>query len=157
RIAAGAMEETNAARLVARSGGNPLFFEQLVLNAGDAATRPLAGTIRALVQSRLDRLAIADRNALQAASVLGQRFTLATLLAIMRRSDFEPRPLVDAGLLAFDGDMVMFVHALIQEATYASLLSDAAQAFHRRAAEWFGDSEPDLRASHLDRANDPRS
>src|ERR1043166_3743824 len=51
--------------------------------------------------------------------------------------------------------MMMFVHALIQEATYASLLGETARGLHRRAAELLGDAEPDLRASHLDRAGDP--
>jgi class 3 adenylate cyclase/tetratricopeptide (TPR) repeat protein len=155
RAATSAMDEVNASRLVIRSGGNPLFLEQLVLNAGDSDAKPLPGTIRALVQARLDRLSPGDRSALQAASVLGQRFALPALRALVRQPNFDPGPLVTAGLLAFDGTMMTFVHALIQEATYASLLSDAAQALHRRAAEWLGDAEPDLRASHLDRANDP--
>jgi len=38
-------------------------------------------TIRGLVQARLDRLAAADRAALQAAAVLGQRFSVAALRA----------------------------------------------------------------------------
>ena len=155
RAATSAMDEVNANRLVTRSGGNPLFLEQLVLNAGDADAKPLPGTIRALVQARLDRLSPEDRSALQASSVLGQRFGLLALRALVRQPDFDPAPLVTAGLLAFDGPMMTFVHALIQEATYASLLSEGAHALHRRAAEWLGDAEPDLRASHLDRANDP--
>jgi len=155
RVATTTVDEANTNRLVARSGGNPLFLEQLVLNAGDAEAKPLPNTIRALIQARLDRLSPGDRNALQGASVLGQRFALPALRALVRQPHFDPAPLVVAGLLAFDGSMMTFVHALIQEATYASLLTDSAQALHRRAAEWLGDAEPDLRASHLDRANDP--
>lgn len=155
RAATSVFDEVNTARLVDRSGGNPLFLEQLVLNTGDTEARPLPGTIRALVQARLDRLTQVDRGALQAASVLGQRFALPALRSLLRQPHFDAKPLVDAGLLAFDGDMVMFVHALIQEATYASLLGEAARGLHRRAAEWLGDAEPDLRASHLDRAGDP--
>jgi class 3 adenylate cyclase/tetratricopeptide (TPR) repeat protein len=155
RAATSAIDEAHTARLVDRSGGNPLFLEQLVMNTADAEAKPLPGTIRGLVQARLDRLAKADRAALQAASVLGQRFALAALRSMLRQPHFDARPLVDAGLLAFDGDMVMFVHALIQEATYASLLGETARGLHRRAAEWLGEAEPDLRASHLDRAGDP--
>ena len=157
QAATSALREADASRLVARSGGNPLFLEQLALSAGDAEGRPLPGTIRALVQARLDRLEALDRTALQAASVLGQRFALTGLRALIRRPDYAVQPLIAAGLLAWDGDMVMFGHALIQEATYASLLSDAARTLHRRAADWLGDSEPDLRASHLDRAGDPEA
>ena len=155
QVAADAIDRTNTNRLVARAGGNPLFLEQLLLSAGDAEARPLPGTIRALVQARLDRLAQADRSAIQAAGVLGQRFSLPALRALLHRPDYDVRPLVEAGLLALDADMMMFGHALIQEATYASLLNEAARALHRRAADWLGDSEPDLRAGHLERANDP--
>jgi class 3 adenylate cyclase/tetratricopeptide (TPR) repeat protein len=155
QAATSALREGDTDRLVARSGGNPLFLEQLALSVGDAESRPLPGTIRALVQARLDRLEPTDRSALQAASVLGQRFALAALRALIHRPDYEVRGLIDSGLLAWDGDMVMFVHALIQESTYASLLSDAVRTLHRRAADWLADSEPDLRASHLDRAGDP--
>lgn len=155
RAAASALHQADTARLVARSGGNPLFLEQLVLSAGDTEARTLPDTIRALVQARLDRLVPADRAALQAASVLGQRFSLAALRALAQRADYEVRPLVEADLLREDGDLMMFVHALIQEGTYASLLGETARTLHRRAAAGLGDDEPDLRASHLDRAGDP--
>ncbi|MFO1079691.1 MAG: adenylate/guanylate cyclase domain-containing protein [Reyranellaceae bacterium] len=152
-----ALRAADAERLAVRSGGNPLFLEQLALSGGDgdAAARPLPGTIRALVQARLDRLAPADRAALQAASVLGQRFALVALQTLLRRPDYDVAPLIEAGLLAWDGDRVMFSHALLQESTYASLLGEAARGLHRRAAEGLGDDEPDLRASHLERAGDP--
>lgn len=155
RMAASALHESVLGRLVTRSGGNPLFLEQLALNAAEADTGPLPGSIRGLVQSRLDRLARSDRAALQAAAVLGQRFSQAALEVIIGQRGYDPRPLIDAVLLVRDGGMLMFAHALIQEATYASLLGETARRLHRRAADWFGENEPDLRAEHLDRAGDP--
>jgi class 3 adenylate cyclase/tetratricopeptide (TPR) repeat protein len=155
QAAASAVDEAVVARFVARSGGNPLFLEQLALSAAEAEATSLPGSIRGLVQARLDRLTRTDRAALQAASVLGQRFSLAALQALTVESSYDPQPLIDGGLLMRDGDMLMFAHALIQEATYASLLSETARRYHRRAADWLGESEPELRAQHLDRAADP--
>ncbi|MFZ5784301.1 MAG: adenylate/guanylate cyclase domain-containing protein [Pseudomonadota bacterium] len=155
QAAASAVDEAQVARFVARSGGNPLFLEQLALSAAQAEAPALPGTIRGLVQARLDRLGRSDRAALQAASVLGQRFLLPALQALADEPAYDPRPLLDGGLLVRDGAMLMFAHALIQEATYASLLTETARGLHRRAADWLGDGEPELRAQHLDRADDP--
>ncbi len=157
QAAASAVDQAVVERFVARSGGNPLFLEQLALNAAESEATALPGSIRGLVQARLDRLTRGDRTALQAASVLGQRFSLAALRALAAEPDYEARPLIDGGLLVRDGDMLMFAHALIQEATYASLLKETARRYHRRAADWLGDGEPELRAQHLDRAGDPEA
>ena len=62
---------------IQRAEGNPLFLVQLLRDTGGAATVP--GSIRSLVLSRVDRLAPADRDAVQAASVIGQRFGLPLL------------------------------------------------------------------------------
>lgn len=144
-------------RFVERSGGNPLFLEQLAQSAAESQPAALPGSIRGLVQSRLDRLARPDRAALQAASALGQRFALPALRAVAGFPTYDPRPLLDAGLLLADGDTLTFSHALIQESVYASLLGESLRPLHRRAADWFGDAEPDLSAQHLDRAGDPRA
>lgn len=150
-----AADKAAAERFALRSGGNPLFLEQLALNAAEVEAASLPGSIRGLVQARLDRLARPDRTALQAASVLGQRFPLAALRTLIEEPTYDPRPVMDAGLVVHDGDYLMFSHALIQEATYASLLNDSARRLHRLAADWYGDNEPDLRAEHFDRAGDP--
>jgi len=155
QAAASAVDRVVIERFVARSGGNPLFLEQLALSAVEAEAASLPTSIRGLVQARLDRLERADRAALQAASVLGQRFSLAALQTLAGDRTYDPRPLIDGGLLVRDADMLMFAHALIQEATYASLLGETARRLHRRAADWLGDGEPELRAQHLERAGDP--
>ena len=63
-----------AERCVERAAGNPLFLEQLLRHAEEEADAAVPGSVRSLVQARLDRLDPADKAALQAASVLGQRF-----------------------------------------------------------------------------------
>jgi class 3 adenylate cyclase len=61
---------------IERAGGNPLFLEQLLRNAQESGGDEVPGTIQSLVLSRMDRLSPADKAALQAASVIGQRFSL---------------------------------------------------------------------------------
>ena len=76
-----------AERCVERAAGNPLFLEQLVRlgqETGSAAAVP--GTVQSLVQARLDRLDPADKAALQAAAVLGQRFDGDALDHVLGRS-----------------------------------------------------------------------
>ena len=148
-------DRTIVERLVQRAAGNPLFLQQLALGASDAKPSSLPGSIRGLVQARLDRLTPANRTALQAASVLGQRFSLAGMRSLIGDPAYDPRSLIHDRLLVRDADMLMFAHALIREGTYASLLNETARRYHRRAAYWLGASEPELRAQHLERAADP--
>ena len=70
-------DEAFAQSCVTRSGGNPLFLEQLL--RGRSAAGSVPDTIHCIVLARTDALAATDRQALQAASVLGQRFGLDAL------------------------------------------------------------------------------
>lgn len=147
-----------AARCVARAGGNPLFLEQLLLAAGDALRDALPGSIQALVLARMDRLAPADKAALQAASVLGQRAESAAWQALLD----APRPgaaepLVEAGLLRPDDDGVQFAHALIRDGAYESLLKSRRRELHLRAAQWYAGRDAGLRAEHLEHADSPQA
>src|SRR5271166_762370 len=76
-----------AAQCVERAGGNPLLLEQLLRSAGDLADGRLPSSIQNVVLARTDLLSAEDRRAIQAASVLGQRFTLPHLRALLQ----EPR------------------------------------------------------------------
>jgi tetratricopeptide (TPR) repeat protein len=53
------------------------------------------------------------------------------------------------------GEGFLFAHALVQEGVYGSLLRTRRRELHMRAADWFADRDPVLRAEHLDRAEDP--
>ncbi len=64
-------------------------------------------------------------------------------------------PLIAHYLVRPEGEDYLFAHALIQEGVYASLLKSRARELHRRAAAWFAERDPVLRAEHLDRAEDP--
>ncbi|MCW5748611.1 MAG: AAA family ATPase, partial [Alphaproteobacteria bacterium] len=67
------LPEATLRQYIERAGGNPLFLEQLLRNATEAAG-DLPPSLRGLVLARVDRLAPGDRTALQAAAVLGERF-----------------------------------------------------------------------------------
>jgi len=156
-----ALSSTMPAALVAscveRAEGNPLFLLQLLLDAGAAAQTSLPGSIQALVHTRMDRLAGEDKAAMQAASVLGQRFAMDALRHLLDRAGYDPRLLVENFLVRADSGEFMFCHALIRDGAYASLLHKRRRALHARAAEWFASRDSVLAAEHFDRADDPRA
>ena len=146
------------ARSVARSGGNPLFLEQLLragVPKGDDGAVP--GTIQSVVQARLDALTPQDRNALQAAAVLGQRFSLDAMRHLVGHADFDPGELVRRALIRRDGDDLVFAHALVLDGTYRTLLKSRRVDLHLAAAAWYRDSDPVLYARHLDKAQAPEA
>jgi len=146
------------ALLLERSGGNPLFLEELVRSlvesgrlegeAGDyrlvasADALEIPDSVRAVLAARMDRLAEAEKRVLQIASVLGKEFTEAVLSRITELSPSELseslRGLHAAGLVrpesAYGGAHV-FHHPLTREVAYRSLLSDRRRALHAAAAE----------------------
>src|SRR5207302_10358197 len=76
------LPETVQKHCVERAGGNPLFLEQLLRNAAEAAG-DLPPSLRGLVGARVDRLNSLDRAAIHAAAVLGERFDPAALKALI--------------------------------------------------------------------------
>ena len=135
-----------------RAGGNPLFLEQLLRNAEEYGRDDMPASLQSLVLARMDRLSASDKRALQAASVIGQRFALPALSHLLDQDDYTCAGLLEHHLVRPEGDDYLFAHALIQEGVYSSLLKAARSELHARAAEWFADYDLVLRAQHLDRA-----
>jgi class 3 adenylate cyclase len=148
-------ESPLARRCIARANGNPLFLEQLLRHAAAHGETDIPATVQTVVLARADRLAPADRRALQAAAVLGQRFTLAALRHLLGDSAYSPEALIENVLVRQDGNELVFLHALIRDGVYAALLRAGARAFHASAAAWYRDRDPTVYAEHLDRAADP--
>ncbi|HVF62672.1 MAG TPA: adenylate/guanylate cyclase domain-containing protein [Casimicrobiaceae bacterium] len=142
---------------VERADGNPLFLEQLLRNAEESRDEPIPASIQSLVLARLDRLPQVDKQALQAASVIGQRFGLALLRYLIEDQAYACDRLVEQSLVRPDGEDFLFDHALVQEAVYFSLLGARQRALHARAAAWFAGRDHVLSAQHLERAEDPRA
>lgn len=129
--------------LVARTGGVPLFVEELVRMLIEArSATDIPETLQDSLMARLDRLGPAKQVA-QVASVIGRRFSYALLRAIAQRSDTGLQSalgaLVDAELLYAEGlvpdTTYLFKHVLIQEAAYASLLKRRRTELHRTVAD----------------------
>ena len=151
----GATDRDEIQALVNRSGGNPLYLELLMRNSDEALVGKLPQTLQGLVLARVDRLPKQDREALQAGSVVGQRLSQGLLRHLIGDAHYDCRALVENRMLRADGDGYLFDHALIRDGVYSSLLKDRRRALHRRAAEWFAETDPALHAEHLDRADDP--
>ncbi|HXW19912.1 MAG TPA: adenylate/guanylate cyclase domain-containing protein [Roseiarcus sp.] len=151
-----ATAEDFAARCVERADGNPLFLEQLLRAAGDLGDGKLPTTVQSVVLARADLLAPNDRRAIEAASALGQRFSLATLRAVIDDPCYDAEVLLRNALLKRSPDGLQFVHALVRDGVYASLTRARRRQLHGAAARALAD-EPTLRAEHLDLATDPEA
>ena len=144
-------------RCIERAQGNPLFLEQLLQHAEAGGEEQLPATLQSLVTARMDRLAPLDKRALQAASTIGQRFTLEALRSLIESPNFRCTRLLDHQLVRPVGQAYLFGHALIRDGVYGSLLKSRRRALHLKAAAWFRDRDAQVYAEHLDRAGDARA
>ncbi|MBT3628889.1 MAG: DUF2791 family P-loop domain-containing protein [Rhodospirillaceae bacterium] len=139
---------------IERAAGNPLFLEQLLINANAQHTSEIPDSIQSIVLARLDRLDAVDKNALLAASVIGQRFGLNMLRHIIDDKNFDCAGLVKNYLIREDGSDFVFANALTRDGAYDSLLQAKRRELHKKAAEWFDGRDSVLHAQHLDRGDD---
>jgi tetratricopeptide (TPR) repeat protein len=166
--------------------GNPLFLEELLAMlieedrlrleggrwvADDLAAAAIPPTVQAVLAARLDRLAAEERAVLDRASVMGQVFHRAAVLAL---SPPEARAEVPAHLLSLvrkqllrpaEGslggrDAVQFRHLLVRDVAYESLPKQTRAALHERYAAWLtetaGERDRELEEIigwHLERAH----
>jgi class 3 adenylate cyclase/tetratricopeptide (TPR) repeat protein len=143
-----------AKRCIERAAGNPLFLEQLLLNVEKGVSENVPDSIKSLVLSRMDHLSREDKQALQAAAVLGQRFELQALRFLIDAPGYECKELVEHRLVRPEGPLFLFAHALIREGAAASLLKRQRTGLHRQAAEWYSERDTVLYAEHLDHAGE---
>lgn len=146
--------------IVARSGGNPFFVEQLVLDllergvlgteaGGAVATiddleRDLPLTLAAVLLSRIDRLEASVRTAVQFAAVLGTQFS-RELLGEMTRSELSDSELAEAFVAAESAGVwtplvdrsgwETFTHALLRQTAYDMQLDERLALLHARAGQ----------------------
>jgi tetratricopeptide (TPR) repeat protein len=149
----GAGQDEATLACVERAAGNPLFLEQL-LEAKKSGPR-LPETLEGLFLSRLERLPEKDRAALEIASVLGQRFELESVRALLGVADYEPAELLARKLLRTDSAALLFQHALIRDAVYGSLARVRREALHRSAATHYETRDAVLHAEHLELGGRP--
>jgi DNA-binding SARP family transcriptional activator len=137
-----------------KAAGHPLFLDQL-LRTAQTGQRALPGSVRGLLLARIGRLPPALQRGLRAAAVLGARFSRDALRHVLAEPHYDLGELQQAGLVAADGDDCRFMHALIRDAVYESLLRSTRRELHRRSAAWFEARDAGLEADHLAAADDP--
>lgn len=141
-------------RCIERAEGNPLFLEQLLRSRNLDQDGKLPPSLHGVILARLDRLETIDRRAVESAAILGQRFLLADLRAMMNEPAYAPDELARRHLIRPEAGGLAFAHALIRDGVYASLTRERRSHLHRAAAAMFAARDLVLMAEHLDRAND---
>ena len=110
---------------------------KLEFDAG-AVAAALPASVQGVLSARVDRLAPKDRELLQAASVIGRQFESQLLADILKETNVDERlaamQALDLIRLDANGDCT-FKHALVRDALYKSLLTEARNALHLKIAE----------------------
>ena len=125
--------------LARRSGGNPLFLQELLSATRVAGTTEgLPDTVEAMVTAQIDQLASTDRRRLRVASVLGLRFRSALAEQLLD----EPATAGAAAWRRLDDFVTQdgagfyrFRHALMRDAAYEGLAYRRRRELHLRAGE----------------------
>ncbi|MBL8699192.1 MAG: AAA family ATPase [Alphaproteobacteria bacterium] len=138
-----------AAAVLLRSGGVPLFVEEFVRSltepeiegraggTSDLLGRQIPATLHESLMARLDEAGAARRVA-QVAAVIGQPLT-ARMIEHVSGLDAEATRsaidiLLDAEVLEARDERLSFRHALLRDAAYEGLLRDQRRDLHRRTA-----------------------
>ncbi len=151
--------------IVARSGGSPLFLEELVRFARVSGTDSLPESLDAVANTDIDTLAPRARQVLRQAAVLGRSFEAQLLSEVLESEGLEfdaavRRELSDYLVGSGDGRL-HFRHALLREAAYEGLSykrrrelhSSAGRIIERRAGSEL-ESRADALSLHFSRAQE---
>ncbi len=141
----------------ARAQGNPLYLEQLLFTAVSDWTIDIPASFQALVLARLEMFSQDDRDALLAASVLGEHFSISGLRFVLDDEDYDPKSLVEDYILSRDGHRLCFRQPMFQEAVYSLLHKQTRRDLHLRAAGYEAEVDPVVYARHLERSGDKRA
>jgi len=156
------LRESVRKRILERSGGNPLFLEELVRSLRESGIPEdpnaihVPSTLQGLLLSRIDRLPGLSRLLLQMAAVLGVDFP-TSLLERMFAVEHPDAPASLHLQPLFRGEFLveapnggrgylLFRHALIQEVAYSTLLKRIQRVYH----EWAGTFAEELFADTLE-------
>lgn len=159
--------------LISQSQGNPFYIEEIVKSfieqgivsedrrgkwrfAGDIKHIKLPDSVEGVILSRLDRLAIEERDVLQTASVLGREFDEFLIKKIYPDKKLLKRALANLRKL----DMIhsqrergkvkfLFKHILTQEVTYGTLSFVKKREIHRNIGSFIEEKLKDRREEFL--------
>jgi predicted ATPase/class 3 adenylate cyclase len=134
-----------------RSGGNPLFLNELVASAHSETGAELPESVEAVVTTRIDRLAPADRTLLRYAAVMGSTFSGELVGHVLAVDD----PSVSADSESWDRltefverdpytpGAFKFRHALFRDAAYEGLSYRRRRELHRSVGSAYESIRPD--------------
>lgn len=169
-------------KIAERAGGNPFFAEEMVrdlaergvlhggpgdyVQRGAAADIHVPATLQATIAARIDRLGAQAKRTLNAAAVVGARFTeeqLASLVESVSITELLDAELIDE-VTALPRAEYVFRHPMIRSVAYESQLRSARAELHRRLASALEQQGPvaldenaALIAMHVEAAGDLRS
>jgi class 3 adenylate cyclase/tetratricopeptide (TPR) repeat protein len=142
-----ALPSASVEAVVERTGGVPLFVEELtraVLESGSTGGggREIPATLHDSLMARLDRLGPA-KEVIQIGAIIGREFSYRLLHAVHPISDEELQRSINS---AADSELIyvrglppdatyQFKHALIRDAAYEAVLRSRRKQLHARIAE----------------------
>jgi DNA-binding CsgD family transcriptional regulator len=138
-------------RLTAQAAGNPLYVRELVdavLREQSATIRPVADlaprseqlpvSLTAVLDDRLSSVSAETAQLLRTATLLGARFTVTDLSAVLRRSALDMavnlQEAISVGIVDAVGTELAFRHPLIRQALYESMPEALRTALHAEVA-----------------------
>ncbi len=155
-----------------RTGGNALFVRELLAEAArvgqvPAWDRSLPQTLQQAIDRSLARLTPEAQSVLQAAAILGERFSYDLLVRVVEVGEGTVTAALEEAVklqIVRGGgtarEHFAFAHALVREALVNRLIVPRRRRRHARVAEvLLAAPYPDLDAValHLERAGDPRA
>ncbi len=165
------------ALLAGRAGGNPFYMEELLrvllddgvivrrataqgevweLDAARLSEVRMPGTLTGVLQARLAGLPAPQRQASEAAAVIGPVFWDQAVAVVEPAAAGELDDLVDRGIVrerptsAFaDAQELAFRHHLLHQVAYDMIPKDARRRGHERAAAWLAARVSERSGEHL--------
>jgi class 3 adenylate cyclase/tetratricopeptide (TPR) repeat protein len=168
RLAARRRARVSRSELMSAAEGNPLFLEQLVAMRADAPASRTPPTIHALLAARIDVLPVAERRALDAASIEGRGFHRGAVRALSDGGDevdaalvgLVQRELIQPGRSEFaDEAGYRFSHILVRDAAYELLSKRRRAELHVAYVRWLftrydpGPAADEIAGHHLEQAH----
>lgn len=135
------------ARVIEGSEGNPLFLEEMVALARERGTLEVPPTIQALLNARLERLGVEERELLERGAVEGEVFHRLAVKALagerlaaeveLRLAGLVRKELIRPHPATFkDDEAFRFRHLLIRDAAYDTLPKSTRADLHEGFARW---------------------
>ena len=158
----------DVASIVERSGGLPLFLEEIISAVRQSGSvEDLPDSLDAVVSSQIDALRPLSRRLLRFASVLGRSFRVAIVNRLLEAEDVRLDDATRRELMGLlepaEAGRLRFRHAVIRDVAYEGLSFRRRRELHLRAGEAVEeaagdhpDEQADVLALHFSRGQDHR-